>query len=311
MTKTGLQYNTSIKGMVFDIQRMCIHDGPGIRTTVFMKGCPLSCAWCHNPEGYAGKPQLAFTPTLCIGCGFCFRTCPRGAHVMEGEAHLLLRDRCLECLACTEKCYSGALEAIGSEQTVGEALGEVIKDIPFYEESGGGMTISGGEPLFQFEFTLNLLKGGRAHGLHTCLETCGHAPASQFESILPFVDLFLFDYKETDPEKHVQFTGLPNGLILNNLHFLDEQGAAIMLRCPIIPGFNLREDHINGIVQTAKSLRNCIGVHVMGHHGLGNSKRTWLGISERVPVGAELLREETEAVAVKLRALGAPNVSVS
>ena len=299
----------AVRGMVFDIQRMSIHDGPGIRTTVFLKGCPLRCVWCHNPEGHDARPQLGFTPRLCIGCGFCLERCPNRAHVMQDGTHRLLRDRCEACFACAEECYSDALEVIGKEYTAAEVLDEVVKDKPFYDESGGGMTLSGGEPLAQIDFARGLLAGAKARGLHTCIETCGFVPTDCLEGLTPLVDLFLFDYKETDPARHKEFTGQTNGLILHNLRFLDAQGAAIILRCPVVPGFNLGDDHLQGIVDLAQSLNHCEAIHIMGHHGLGESKWARLGAEADRPRIPNMSREEIEAVVAQVRDLGADNVS--
>ncbi len=262
----------SITGVVFDIQRFSIHDGPGIRTTVFVKGCPLRCAWCHNPEGLSPAPQLAFTPSLCIGCGYCRERCERDGHTFSPEAHTLDRACCIACFSCVEGCYSRALEVVGRNVTVGEIIEEVLKDQPFYEESGGGLTVSGGEPLAQAEFTAALLRAARREGINTCVETSGGGEQEDLLRLAQFTDLFLYDYKETDPARHEQYTGLSNALILENLRALDAAGATIILRCPIISGVNDREDHYRGIAATVRSLRNCQAVHLMNYHRLGAAK---------------------------------------
>ncbi|MCP4645204.1 MAG: glycyl-radical enzyme activating protein, partial [bacterium] len=286
-----------------------INDGPGIRTTEFLKGCPLNCLWCHNPEGRNGRPQLAFTPSLCIGCGFCFQRCPNDGHILIDGDHQILRDQCTECFSCTEECWAGALEVIGRDRSAAEILEEVMKDKPFYDESGGGMTISGGEPLVQFGFVQVLLEGAKARGLHTCLETCGFAPQTHFKMLAPSVDLFLYDYKESDPERHMEFTGQPNDHILRNLYFIDGLGGPIVLRCPIVPGLNLRDDHLEGIVSVAQSLKHCEAIHVMGHHALGEGKRARLGLPEDDQPGyPTMTREEVEEVVARLKALGAEHV---
>lgn len=301
-------------GTIFDIQKFSIHDGPGIRTTVFFKGCPLRCAWCHNPESYTRPRQLSFTPRLCIGCGYCFRTCPQQAHRMEGTVHVVDREACARCFRCVEECYARALEVMGTEMTVAEVMAEVMKDEPFYETSGGGMTVSGGEPMLQFEFLQALLVAGRAAGLHICMETCGLASPEQYAAIAPYVDLFLYDWKETDPERHRAFTGRPNERIRENLVALDRQGAALVLRCPIIPGYNLREDHLKGIAELARSLHHCAGVHVMGYHRLGSSKRERLGMGPEDPALQDvpnMTDADVDGVIARLEALGAPDVSRS
>ncbi len=268
-----------IRGMIFEVQRFSIHDGPGIRTTVFMKGCPLSCIWCHNPESRSLKPQISFMPDKCIGCGFCFRTCKNNAHRMDERlGHVMDREQCQACGSCTEECYAGALELVGTETTVGDALEEVLRDKPFYENSGGGMTLSGGEPLMQIEFAEALLQAAKEEDLHCCIETCSYVDFERIERVRPFVDVFLCDFKESDPEKHKQFTGVSNDRILANLRRLHATGAAMRLRCPIIPGTNDRDDHFEGIALLALELENIEGVELMPYHRLGESKLERMGM---------------------------------
>ncbi len=268
----------SDKGIIFDIQRFSLHDGPGIRTTVFMKGCPLRCWWCHNPEGISSQPLLSFLPDKCIGCGFCFKVCPRRAHRMEGGRHVLDREKCIRCGACTVECCSGALELAGKKVTVEEVIREVLKDRPFYETSGGGMTLSGGEPTYQMAFTEALLQAAKNEGLHTCMETCGYADYNRFERLLPLVDQFLFDFKESDPERHLEYTGVSNARILANLRALIKHGASVLLRCPMIPGCNDREDHLEAIAAISRELPNLAGVELMPYHGLGTGKLERFGL---------------------------------
>ena len=266
-----------MKGRIFQIQRFSIQDGPGIRTTVFLKGCPLRCPWCHNPESARPEPQLFFSVGQCIGCGECFTHCAQEAHRLENGVHVLDRTVCIACGECATNCYAGALELIGHDASVEEVMVEVLKDRSFYETSGGGMTLSGGEPTAQFDFTQALLAAARANGLHTCLETSGFAPFERLSAICPLVDLFYFDYKETDPVRHKEYTGVSLAPIVENLTRLDQLGAAIVLRCPIIPGLNAKEDHFLGIAALANRLQHVKEVQILPYHPLGRSKLERLG----------------------------------
>jgi len=270
-------------GRIFQIQRFSIQDGPGIRTTVFLKGCPLRCLWCHNPESARPEPQLFFSAAQCIGCGYCFTHCPQEAHRMENGVHVLNREACVACGECVKGCYTGALEMVGRDASVEEVMAEVLKDLPFYKTSGGGMTLSGGEPLAQFEFSRALLTAARENGLNICLETSGFAPLERLSALLPLVDLFYFDCKETDPARHLEYTGVERELIESNLVRLDALGAITVLRCPIIPGLNAREDHFRGIAALANRLRNVKEVQILPYHPLGRSKLERLGKTDLNP----------------------------
>lgn len=263
-----------MKATIFNIQRFSIQDGPGIRTTVFMKGCPLRCSWCHNPESNRAVPELFYTQSKCVGCGSCAAIC--GCHSLTDGEHSLDRASCVGCGRCAEACYTGALELCGKPMSPEEILHEVLKDVDFYAD-GGGMTLSGGEPLHQLEFTLELLKLAKEAGLNTCMETCGYASPERVQAVAPYVDLFLYDYKETAPALHRKFTGVDNALILSNLRLLDSLGARLILRCPIIPGCNDRLEHFIGIAETAKSLSNVLEINVEPYHPLGKSKSERLG----------------------------------
>ena len=246
----------SVKGTVFNIQRFCVNDGPGIRTTVFLKGCPLSCVWCHNPESQRFEPEILFYKDKCTGCGRC------------------------KCVTAADRdfvCFNGAKEICGKTVSANEVTAEVLKDKPFYENSGGGVTLSGGEPLAQYDFSLELLKKAKENGIHTAIETCGYAEKSKILEIAKYVDLFLFDCKETDQELHKEYTGFDNKIILENLKALSDAGSKIILRCPIIPGFNDRAEHFKGISETAEKFIGIEHIEIEPFHPLGESKYSALG----------------------------------
>ena len=260
------------KGTVFNIQKFSINDGPGIRTTVFMKGCPLDCLWCHNPESKSTKPEIFFDDSKCIGCRGCEAVCNYNCHTFTENLHTYNRADCTSCGKCSETCVTEALETAGKLMNAEDVIAEVLKDKAFYDNSGGGMTLSGGEPMAQFDFTLELLKLAKENGLHTCMETCGYARKEDFIKVIPYVDIFLFDYKETNPIKHKEFTRVSNELILSNLKLLDNLDKKIILRCPIIPTLNDRKDHFKGIADEANSLKNILEKNIEPYHPLGKGK---------------------------------------
>ena len=290
-----------IKGLIFDIKKFAVHDGPGIRTTVFFKGCPLNCWWCHNPEALEPNPELVLFENKCIDCGECFAVCPQGAHEkLPDGTRAYHREDCILCGKCVEVCYAEALVMEGRKVSVEELMVELRKDIPFYENSDGGITLSGGEATLQHEFALELLKQCKAENLHTTVDTSGQIPWRILEKLMPYVDYVLYDLKHIDWTHHKTHTGAGNDLILKNLEKLGEYGVPIEIRMPIIPGVNdAREDIVRGAGFLA-GIKGIIQVKLLPYHRLGESKYARLGLEYRLrdlePPGKEQMEEIGEWV---------------
>jgi len=276
-------------GIITDIHRASVVDGPGIRTAVFLKGCPLSCIWCHNPETRSRNIELAVKNEKCDTCADCLPHCPLGAlDVVDGQItvdHTL----CDNCLACVETCPTEAIFSYGRTVTVDEILGEVRKDVAYYRDSGGGVTVSGGEPMMQPDFTLELLRRCKAQGIHTCLDTTGIGPAEAFRASLGHVDLYLFDYKASDAELHQRLTGAPLPAVLKTFEMLMSAGAKVRLRCPLVPGVNDDEAHLRRIAELSRSHPQLDGIDLLCWHTMGLAKYKYLG----QPVSDQLPKENT------------------
>jgi pyruvate formate lyase activating enzyme len=240
-------------GQILHLQRLSTEDGPGIRTTVFIKGCPLACAWCHNPESIPRHVQTQWHIVRCLGCGTCLGFCPEGCLTLDDAGLHIDRENCLYCGACAEACPAGALEALGRTVTVEELVAELVKDRAFYEKSGGGVTLSGGEPSYQPNFAEALLRALKEAGIATALDTCGLTSQKVLAHLLPHTDLVLFDLKLIDSQQHRQFTGQPNEIILENLRFVrdyieaQERPIDLWIRTPLIPGATDTEENLRGI----------------------------------------------------------------
>lgn len=273
-----------MNGTIFNIQKFCINDGPGIRTTVFLKGCPLRCAWCHNPESQSAEPEFMFYKDICTHCGKC-------AGITAADRDFL--------------CPAGAKEICGKELSADEVIREVLKDKVFYDSSGGGLTLSGGEPLFQFDFAIELLKKAKENGIHTAVETCGFTN-KPLDGIIRCTDLWLYDIKVLNGALHQKYTGVSNEAILKNLDFLDGSDAKIILRCPIIPMINMTAEHFSGLAALSNSLKNVEAIHIEPYHPLGVSKSEQLGRKQIYKNSDFLTKEALSPFAEALR----KNVSV-
>jgi len=305
-------------GLVFNLQRFSIHDGPGIRTTVFLKGCPLRCFWCHNPEGLHPRLEVQFTPSRCIGCGACVLACQHGAQELGPHGRLYHRDRCATCGACVLECFAEALQLTGREMTVEQVMAEVLRDRAFYESSGGGVTLSGGEPLLQPAFTLALLQASRAAGLHTAIETTTQTRWENLHAVLPFVDLFMVDIKHLDSARHQAATGIPNHRLLANIRRLSATGKPILFRIPVVPTVNASVPEIQAIAEFVHALSAArpagappLALELLPFHRLAADKYTSLGLDDRAATLTPLDRAAMTELIQAARAVGVPVTGAS
>ncbi len=275
-----------IYGTILQYKHFAVHDGDGIRTTLFLKGCPLACAWCHNPEGICPKPELAYLKHKCINCGEC-AVCPNAAHSFQGShdtsdpevSHIFRRELCSACGKCAELCLGGALTLYGQRVSAAEAARELLYDREFYEESGGGVTLSGGEPLLQPEFCAEVFKLMRENNIHTALDTCGYVKREALRLVLPYTSQVLYDIKAADSKVHERFTGKPNERIIDNLYYIDSQSIPIEIRVPLIPGVN--SDEADKIGRLLAPLDSVTAVRILPYHKYATAKYESLGMSCR------------------------------
>ena len=267
-------------GTVFDIKRFAIHDGPGIRTSVFLKGCPLNCEWCQNPEGIPLKPVLWYFSSKCIKCSECVKSCPEGALTDGGPDPHFIRidhDKCTLCGICTDVCPTSALTITGEERSTEWVVDELLKDRVFYEKSNGGITLTGGDPLYQHEFSLSILKAVKEYGIHTVVETAMFSSEEILLSLIPYTDLFLIDIKILDNDLHMKYTGLENRLIKSNFESLADRAKNIIVRVPLIPGYTATEENIIAIGDYVRSVRKNISIELLNFNPLARDKYRIMG----------------------------------
>ena len=263
-------------GFIFDIDHFATHDGPGIRTVIFLKGCPLNCVWCHSPESQGFMPELLYTASKCAGCGACVEACPQQAHVVSQNTHKLNRSRCEQCGACAAACTRSALKMSGTLRDASSIVSQAAAYRVFYEQSGGGVTISGGEPLAQPAFALEIAKNLHLEGIHTILETSGMGIWADLKKFLPYVDLFYYDLKIFDACHHLQYTGVLPDIIQSNLENLSRQTRQIVIRMPLIPGYTDHEENVEEVYRFMRKL-DLRQIHLLPYNASSQAKYAWVG----------------------------------
>lgn len=270
-----------MRGKIFDIKRFAVHDGDGIRTTVFLKGCPLKCVWCHNPEGISFDTQLAYYENKCISCGECVSVCPTKAHNMINGRHIFERNLCVACGRCESVCLEEALKIYGKEMTADDLLSVLLEDKDFYASSGGGVTLSGGECLMHPEFCCELLKKLKENGIHTAVDTCGFVSKEAISKVIPYTDIFLYDIKAIDEDVHIMCTGHKNKPILENLKYIDSCGKNIEIRIPYVPHYN--DNQIEKIAVFLSEIKNITKIRLLPYHNYAGSKYNSLDMVNALP----------------------------
>jgi len=290
--------------MIYNIQRFSTHDGPGIRTTVFFKGCTLKCEWCHNPESISFNKELQYLEEHCINCGHCAAVCTAKAHQMDPNGcHVFDRTRCTNCFACTEVCFADALKSIGTEKTDAETFRSLLTDLEYYKTSGGGVTFSGGESMVQIDCLSELLKLCHEAGIHTAVDTAGNVAWSSFEQIIPYVDLFLYDIKTYDSDLHKKLTGSDNTRILDNLRKLSSLNKRIHIRIPFIPGLNDLE--MSNIADFLSDM-NIEKIDLLPYNRLGEGKHISIGKAAQINHFSTPTKDQIQTAVSSLKTSGIP-----
>ncbi len=290
------------KSLITSIQRFSTHDGPGVRSVVFFKGCPLRCFWCHNPETQNFSNEFYYNDVDCISCGTCISNCKSVCHSIQNNLHVLDRTNCKSCFNCVDVCPTNACEMVATPMSIQEILAEVIKDQAFYGEHGG-VTLSGGEPLVHIE-AIELLKELKNNNLSTVVETCGFVAQENIQQAIAHTDLFYWDIKDTDNTRHIENTGVSNVPIIDNLLFADKHGAKTVMRCIMVKNVNMDMKNIDGIIDIYKQLKNCQGIELLPYHTYGSSKHALLGGEENGDKKYIPLQEDLDMVSERFKNFG-------